>query len=115
MIRAAVYCRLSDEDRNKKSRMDESESIQNQKSLLLTYCREQNWEVAGVYCDEDMSGADRDRPQFNQMILDCEKGYIDIVLCKTQSRFSRDIEVVEHYIHNRFREWGVRFIGFSVK
>ncbi len=111
MIRAAVYCRLSDEDRNKKSRMDESESIQNQKSLLLTYCREQNWEVAGVYCDEDMSGADRKRPQFNQMILDCEKGYIDIVLCKTQSRFSRDIEVVEHYIHNRFREWGVRFIG----
>lgn len=111
MIRAAVYCRLSDEDRNKKSRADESESIQNQKSLLLAYCREQGWEIAGVYCDEDMSGADRERPRFNQMLLDCRKGHIDIVLCKTQSRFSRDIEVVEHYIHNRFREWGVRFIG----
>lgn len=111
MIRAAVYCRLSDEDRNKKSRTDESESIQNQKSLLLAYCREQGWEVAGIYCDEDMSGADRARPQFNQMLLDCERGDVDVVLCKTQSRFSRDIEVVEHYIHNRFREWGVRFIG----
>lgn len=111
MIRAAVYCRLSDEDRNKKSRTDESESIQNQKSLLLNYCETQNWTVAGIYCDEDMSGADRERPEFNKMILDCEKGLVDVVLCKTQSRFSRDIEVVEHYIHNRFREWGVRFIG----
>lgn len=111
MIKAAIYCRLSDEDRNKRRKEDESESIQNQKSLLLEYCKEQNWRVAGVYCDEDMSGADRNRPQFNQMLEDCQKGLIDVVLCKTQSRFSRDIEVVEHYIHNLFREWGVRFVG----
>lgn len=111
MIHAAIYCRLSDEDRNKRRKEDESESIQNQKSLLLAYCKEQNWLVAGIYCDEDMSGADRNRPQFNQMLTDCKNGLIDVVLCKTQSRFSRDIEVVEHYIHNLFREWGVRFVG----
>jgi len=111
MKRVAVYCRLSDEDRNKKNRTDESESIQNQKSLLLEYCRMQNWTVYDVYCDEDMSGADNTRPEFNRMLKDCKDGAIDIVLCKTQSRFSRDIEVVEHYIHNKFRDWGVRFIG----
>lgn len=111
MIRAAIYCRLSDEDRNKKSPAIESESIQNQKSLLLEYCHAQNWKVFGVYCDEDMSGADRNRPQFNRMIAACKQGEVDVVLCKTQSRFSRDMEVVEHFIHNRFREWGVRFVG----
>ena len=111
MIRAALYCRLSDEDRNKKTAKDESESIRNQKSLLLAYCKEQNWEVIGIFCDEDMSGADRDRPEFNHMIAMCREGHVDVVLCKTQSRFSRDMEVVEHYIHNRFREWGVRFVG----
>lgn len=69
------------------------------------------WEIQDIYCDEDMSGADRKRPEFNRMLSDCQKGLVDIVLCKTQSRFSRDMEVVEHFIHNRFREWGVRFIG----
>ncbi len=110
-MRAAIYCRLSDEDRNKISKEEESESIQNQKSLLLEYCLKQNWEVVGIYCDEDMSGADRDRPQFQKMLSACQNGLIDVVLCKTLSRFSRDIEVVEHYIHNRFFEWGVRFVG----
>jgi len=109
--RVALYCRLSDEDRNKKNAQDESESIQNQKSLLQAYCKEQNWKIVGVFCDEDMSGADRERPEFNRMISLCREGSVDIVLCKTQSRFSRDMEIVEHYIHNRFKEWGVRFIG----
>ena len=45
MVSAAVYLRLSDEDRNKKSEADESESIQNQKSLLTDYCRQRNWDI----------------------------------------------------------------------
>ena len=34
--RVAIYCRLSEEDRNKQSETDDSNSIQNQKSLVLT-------------------------------------------------------------------------------
>ncbi len=111
MTRAAIYCRLSEEDRNKKNGFTESESIQNQKSMLEEYCKKQNWEIAGIFCDEDMSGADRDRPEFHRMLAYCRTGQADVVLCKTQSRFSRDMEVVEHYIHNRFKEWGVRFVS----
>ena len=33
--RVAIYCRLSEEDRNKQSETDDSNSIQNQKSMLL--------------------------------------------------------------------------------
>ena len=44
-ISVAIYVRLSDEDRNKKYKGDESESIQNQKSLLKDFCRERNWEI----------------------------------------------------------------------
>lgn len=58
MVSAAVYLRLSDEDRNKKSEADESESIQNQKSLLTDYCRQRNWDIFDIYCDEDYSGTD---------------------------------------------------------
>ena len=111
MIRAAIYCRLSEEDRNKKNEFAESESIQNQKSMLMEYCKNQGWEIVDMFCDEDMSGADRDRPEFHRMLECCRDGLVDVVLCKTQSRFSRDMEVVEHYIHNRFKEWGVRFVS----
>lgn len=108
---ADIYVRLSDEDRDKRCVTDESESIQNQKSMLVNYCIEQGWQINNIYCDEDYSGADRNRPAFNKMLKDCEEGKVDIVLCKTQSRFSRDMEIVEKYIHGKFLEWNIRFVS----
>ena len=35
--KVGIYCRLSDEDRYKKDKSDDSESIANQKSMLLKY------------------------------------------------------------------------------
>lgn len=109
--KVGIYVRLSDEDRLKKNKNDDSESIANQKSMLLKYALNKNWEIINVYSDDDYSGADINRPQFQNLIHDCENGIINIVLCKTQSRFSRDIEVIERYIHNKFIEWGVRFVS----
>lgn len=111
MVNVAIYVRLSDEDRNKANKIDESESIQNQKSMLRDYCKERDWDIFDIYCDENYSGIDKTRPEFNRMLKDCENGKINIVLCKSQSRFSRDMEVIEKYIHDRFLEWNVRFVG----
>ncbi len=111
MEKVGVYCRLSDEDRYKKNKNDDSESIANQKSMLLKYALEQGWDVVDIYSDDDYSGAGTYRPDFERMIKDCESGRINLVLCKTQSRFSRDMEVIEKYLHNKFVEWGVRFVS----
>ena len=111
MEKVGVYVRLSDEDRFKKNKNDDSESIANQKSMLIKYALEQNWEIVDIYSDDDYSGAGTYRPDFERMIKDCESGRINIVLCKTQSRFSRDMEVIEKYLHNKFVEWGVRFVS----
>lgn len=111
MEKVGVYTRLSDEDRNKKNKSDDSESIANQKSMLLKYALEKGWEVIDIYCDDDFSGAGTYRPDFERLIKDCESGRINIVLCKSQSRFSRDMEVIEKYLHNKFLEWGVRFVS----
>ena len=111
MEKVGVYCRLSDEDRYKKNKNDDSESIANQKSMLLKYALDQGWEVVDIYSDDDYSGAGVERPDFNRLINDCENGRVNIVLCKTQSRFSRDMEVIEKYLHNRFIEWKVRFVS----
>ncbi len=112
MQKAGIYCRLSIEDRDKMC-SDDSRSIQNQKDMLCDYCVKHGWEIYDVYVDDGYSGVDRSRPGFNRMLSDCENGKIDIVLCKDQSRFSRDIMVIEQYINDKFLEWGVRFIGVA--
>lgn len=106
-MRCAIYCRLSKEDEEKQL---ESESIQNQKALLLRYAAQHSWEVVRVHVDEDYSGADRDRPAFCAMLQEARAQQFDIVLCKTQSRFTRDMELVEKYIHYLFPLWGIRFV-----
>lgn len=109
--RVGVYCRLSDEDRFKENKNDDSNSIVNQRSMCVKYAVNQGWDVVDIYSDDDFSGAGIYRPEFERMIKDCESGKINLVLCKTQSRFSRDMEVIERYLHNKFIEWGVRFIS----
>ena len=107
-MKAAIYCRLSKEDETKTG---ESESIQNQKSMLIQYAMEKGFELYQIYSDEDYSGIDRDRPAFHEMIRAASEHKFDVVLAKTQSRFTRDMELVEKYLHGKFVEWGIRFIA----
>ena len=110
-MKAAIYCRLSEEDRNKHFETEDSNSIQNQKAMLLQYAMEQGWEVYNLYSDDDYTGSDRRRPEFNRLLKDAEARRFDIVLCKTQSRFTRELELVEKYIHGLFPVWGIRFVS----
>lgn len=104
--KVALYCRISNED----SSYQESESIQNQKLLLINYAKEKNWSVFDIYCDENYSGLDDKRPDFCRMLSDAQKGLFSIILCKTQSRFTRDILTAEKYLHQAFPLWGIRFV-----
>jgi len=110
-ILCAIYTRLSKEDEDKQQ--PESESIQNQKSLLINYAVERGWDIYHIYCDEDYSGADSLRPDFNCMIEAAKDKKFQIILCKSQSRFTRDMELVEKYIHGLFPVWGIRFIAVA--
>ena len=112
MPKVGIYCRLSIEDKNK-LKTDDSQSIQNQKAMLRDYCHERDWEIYDIYCDDGYSGIDRTRPAFNRLLHDCEQGKINTVLCKDQSRFSRDTVIIEQYINDKFLEWGIRFIGVA--
>lgn len=115
VVKVVLYLRLSKEDLDKITPEERSESIKNQELMLKEYAKEQGWQVVGVYEDEDFSGSDRDRPNFNLMIKECEVGNVDVVLVKTQARFARDIELVDKYVHNLFKEWDVRFVTYIEK
>ncbi len=114
VLRVGIYLRLSNEDRDKINKDDNSESIKNQRNMLNQYIEKHpEFVLTKEYCDEDLSGAGTYRPEFERLIRDCENKKLDIVLCKSQSRFSRDMEIVEKYINNKFKEWNIRFIGLS--
>lgn len=51
--RVGTYGRLSQEDIDKINKEDESESIQNQKRMLLEYALKNDWDVVDIYIDED--------------------------------------------------------------
>ena len=40
------------------------------------------WEYAGVYADEGLTGTKENRPQFQRLLADCRAGKIDMVLVK---------------------------------
>ena len=52
--------------------------------------RNPQWEYAGVYADENLSGTKEARPEFQRMLRDCRDGKIDRILCKSISRFARN-------------------------
>ena len=47
------------------------------------------------------------------MIQAAQEKKFQILLCKSQSRFTRDMELVEKYIHGLFPIWGIRFIAVA--
>ncbi|BCN31954.1 recombinase family protein [Anaeromicropila herbilytica] len=110
MSKVAIYCRLSVEDEDKREEED-SDSITNQKLLLTEYAMKYEMEIYRIYVDDNYSGLDDKRPSFLEMIEDAKQKKFDVILCKTQSRFTRDIILVEKYIHGLLPELGIRFVS----
>ena len=74
----ALYCRLSRDDG-----MDgESNSIVNQKNLLLQKAKEKGLTDTKFYVDDGYTGTNFNRPGFQQMLSDIEMGYIYAVMVK---------------------------------
>lgn len=109
--RAVLYLRLSKEDTDKVYKGDDSASIKNQRLMLTDFAFEKGFKIVHVYSDDDESGLYDDRPGFEQMMLDAKAGEFDVIIAKTQSRFTRNMEHVEKYLHHDLPNMGIRFIG----
>ena len=105
VLRVAAYCRVS----TKYEGQSESFEIQQAVYTEMINSRE-GWELAGIYADHGISGTRaQKRPQFMQMIEDCEKGLIDCIICKSVSRFARCSRDMLLYIR-RLQKLGIRLI-----
>ncbi len=52
--------------------------------------RRPDWEYAGVYADEAVTGTKDSRVEFQRMLADCRKGQVDMIITKSISRFARN-------------------------
>ena len=69
--KVGIYIRLSRED-EEKEKYQESESIGNQRILLMQYIKQNKLNFISEYVDDGVSGTSFDRPGFNKMIADIE-------------------------------------------
>lgn len=105
-----IYIRLSQEDKDKKYESD-SESVINQKELLRSYVKNNNFNLYGEYVDDGYSGTNFDRPGFQKMLEDIKQKKINCVVVKDLSRFGRDHVMTGYYIETFFPENNIRFIS----
>ncbi|MCI5995278.1 MAG: recombinase family protein [Blautia sp.] len=112
---AAVYLRLSKEDGDIEiGDKRESNSISNQKDLIMEYLQEKpEIEIVSVRTDDGYSGVDFNRPEVQEMFRDIEKGIIDCVVVKDLSRFGRNYIEVGKYLERIFPAKGIRFIAIN--
>ena len=105
-LRVAAYCRVS---------TDSEEQINSYKNQLAYYTEKINskteWKFAGIYADEGITGTSmKHREDFKRMLRACREGRIDLILCKSVSRFGRNsVDVLRTIRALRERDIGVLF------
>ena len=105
-LRVAAYCRVS---------TDSEEQINSYKNQLAYYTEKISgnpaWKMAGIYADEGITGTSmKHREDFKRMLRACREGRIDLILCKSVSRFGRNsVDVLRTIRALRERNIGVLF------
>lgn len=105
----ALYARLSQED----ALDGESNSIANQKKILLKYATDNHFSNPTFFIDDGVSGVTFDRPGWNEMIRLAEAGKVQTVIVKDMSRMGRDYLKVGYYTESFFVERDIRYIAIN--
>ena len=91
-MKAVIYARYSSDNQRE-------ESIEGQIRECTEYANHNGMTILRSYIDRALSARTADRPEFQNMIRDSEKGLFDIVLVWKIDRFSRDRYDSAHYKH----------------
>ena len=103
------YLRLSDED----LLSGESASITNQRRIIEDYCKNNGIFLVGEFIDDGWSGGNFERPGFQQLMRELQKGVANIVITKDLSRLGRDMRESSYYAEQFFPEHNIRYIAIG--
>lgn len=99
--RVAIYTRVSTQDQSTKAQENE----------LREYASHRGWIVTQHYSDT-ISGAKESRPGLDQLMADCRKRKVDLVLVWKFDRFARSVPHLLRALET-FDELGVEFVSLS--
>lgn len=107
--RAAIYIRLSVEDKHTRT-----VSIETQQ-LIIAQFLERNPEISvyHTYIDNGATGTNFQRPGFQRMLSDIEAGFVNCVIVKDLSRLGRNTIDTGYYIETWFPQRNIRFIAVN--
>ena len=106
-LKVAAYARVSTDSEDQLNSFN-AQKNEFEKRILAN----PDWEFAGMYADEGISGTCMSkRPGFMQMIQDAKDGKIEYIICKSISRFGRNVREMLEVI-NMLREINV-YIWFD--
>lgn len=103
----ALYSRLSREDELN----SESNSIQNQRTLLDEYAQSKGYRNCRCFVDDGISGVTFERQGFQKMLGMIESGEVERVIVKDLSRLGRNFIEVGQYTDYIFPQHDVHFIA----
>ena len=109
IYKVAGYLRLSREDGDK----EESDSIGSQRSIITHKLEElgEEFELIDFYIDDGYTGLNTDRPAFQKMLEDTQKGLINSIITKDLSRLSRNSFEANYFIEKYLLDNNIRFIS----
>ena len=117
----ALYARLSDDDPEEEKKKTkggntddkESNSIQNQKTILYDYARRNGYLHPQFFYDDGVSGTTFEREGFKEMEKLVEEGRVSTIIVKDLSRFGRNYLEVGNYLEVVYPTLGVKFIAIQ--
>lgn len=104
-MKAAIYARYSSDKQS-------TSSIEDQERNCRRLADKLGLEIAECYRDRALSGARRDRPDYQRMLADAETSSFEVLLIDDLSRLSRD-DVAMKQVIRRFNFLGIRIVGAS--
>ena len=102
--RACAYARVSSDSEA------QGESMENQTQYYQSLIEANpEYEFAGVFADQGISGTKGDRPEFQQMLEQARAGKLDLILTKSISRFARNTTIVLEMVRD-LKGFGIEVI-----
>lgn len=96
VFNTAIYVRLSKEDIVAAQSGRESNSITNQKQLILDFLKDKpEFNIVSIRIDDGYTGTNFDRPAFQRMLNDIKAGRINCVVVKTCPVSEESISIPE--------------------
>src|SRR3954453_6705240 len=106
-MRAAIYARVSTDEQAR-----DGTSLATQVQRCRAYIQAQEWEPAGEYVDEGVSGAKASRPRLDELLAAASNREVERIVVAKLDRFGRSVRYLSEQL-GALDDLGIGFVSVS--